>query len=330
MTYNAKKLIKNAYRITKDRGITCLRIRIPGGELNVKHFDNIKEIAEKYGSGNVHITARQGLEVPGIPMEKIDEVNKLLAPLIRDMEKKIGVNIQDEEAGYPSAGTRNICACIGNQVCPYSFFDTKELTYKIEKAIYPNDYHLKVAISGCPNDCIKAHLQDVGILGMVEPVYDFSRCIACPVCVDVCHQRATGALSMINYSIERDTKRCIGCGECILECPNKAWNWGNTYFQVVILGRGGKLNPRLARPFLSWVDEDTVIKVLKNIYDYIDKYIDRSLPKELLGYIVDRTGYQTFKEEVLKDVELGEKARVARYMDLGGYYFDRNHALMEE
>ena len=63
-------LKKNAYRVTKQRGITALRIRVPGGDLNIKYLDIIKEVAEKYGNGIVHITTRQGFEIPGIPMKK--------------------------------------------------------------------------------------------------------------------------------------------------------------------------------------------------------------------------------------------------------------------
>ena len=32
------------------------------------------------------------------------------------------------------------------------------------KTVFPNDYHVKIVL-GLPNDCIKAHLQDIGILG---------------------------------------------------------------------------------------------------------------------------------------------------------------------
>ena len=34
----------------------------------------------------------------------------------------------------------------------------------------------------------------------------------------------------------------------------------------------------------------------KNTYDYVDKYIDRSLPQGNIGYIVDRTGFMENKK----------------------------------
>lgn len=327
MSLNTNQLMKNAYRVTKERGVTALRIRVPGGHLDVKYFDIIKKIAEKYGSGTVHITARQGFEIPGIPVEAIDEINRLIAPILKGMERDIGVPIEDEKAGYPAAGTRNVSACIGGRVCPYANYDTTELALKIEGIIYPNDFHVKIAVSGCPNDCIKAHMQDIGVLGQVEPVYDPQRCIACGACVKNCLQRSSGALKMVNYRVERDEKRCLGCGECIINCPTSAWTRGKNYYRLVIMGRTGKKNPRLARTFLEWVDEETVLKIISNMYQYIEKHIDRSLPKEHVGYIVDRTGLNVFKEEVLQDMVLGEKSKLAEFIDFGGYFYDRNQMM---
>ncbi|AGL02182.1 sulfite reductase subunit C [Desulfoscipio gibsoniae] len=329
MTVNTKKIIKNAYRVTRDRGITALRIRVPGGHLDVKYLDIIKEVAQKFGNGTVHITTRQGFEVPGISMVKMDEVNKLIEPIIRGLEQETGVFIENTDAGYPAAGTRNVSACVGSRVCPYANYDTTDLAYKIERTIYPNNFHVKIAASGCPNDCIKAHMQDIGILGMVEPVYDPNRCISCGACVENCRKRSSGALKMVNYRVERDEKQCLGCGECVLTCPNAAWTRGKNLYRLVIMGRTGKKNPRLARTFIQWVDEDVVLSVIRNMYKYIEKHIDRSLPKEHVGYIVDRTGYNVFKDEVLNGVDLTKTAQLAEFMDFNGYFYNRNHALFE-
>lgn len=320
---NTKLLKKNAYRVTKNRGVTALRIRVPGGHLEVKHFEIIKEVAERYGNGSVHITTRQGFEVPGIPMERIEEVNKRIAPLLRDL-KKTGVEITGEDFGYPAAGTRNIAACIGNRVCPFANYDTTALALKIEKAIYPNDYHVKVAATGCPNDCIKAHMQDFGIIGQVQPVYEAYRCIGCQACVTNCRKRVTGALEFNNYKVERDSKRCIGCGECILKCSTSAWTRGKTLYRLIIMGRTGKRNPRLAQTFLEWVEEDIVVEIVKNVYGFIGRYIDTALDKEHVGYIVDREGYRRFKEEVLKGLTLNKEARVAESISFLGYRYDRD------
>lgn len=310
MDINTKALKKNAFRITKHRGITALRVRVPGGHLPVQHFATIQKIADEYGNGTVHITTRQGFEIPGIDMKHMREVNELIQPVIEGLE----INQVDPNTGYPAAGTRNVASCVGNNVCPFANYNTTALAQRIEKAIFPNDYHVKVAVTGCPNDCIKARMHDFGVLGMTEPQYDSYRCVGCQACVTNCKKRATGALKFENFKVVRNHEKCIGCGECVGKCPTGAWTRSKEkYYKLIIMGRTGKKNPRIAKDFIKWIDEDSIIKMILNTYDYIHEYIDKDAPggKEHIGYIVDRTGFQEFKKWALKDVNLPEIAEVA-------------------
>lgn len=311
MDINTKAIMRNAFRVTKKRGKTAIRIRVPGGHLPVKYFDVLKEVAEKYGNGSVHMTTRQGFEITDIDFDKMEEVNKLIQPVIE------GLDINQPNApktGYAAAGTRNVASCIGNRVCPFANYDTTALAQRIEKAIFPNHYHVKVAVTGCPNDCIKARMNDFGVLGMTEPQYESHRCISCGACVKNCKKRVTGALRMENFKVERDHEKCLGCGECVNKCPTNAWTRSDKkYYKLVIMGRTGKKNPRIAEDFIKWIDEDSIIKIILNTYKYVDKYIDKDAPngKEHVGYIVDRTGYQVFKDFVLEGVNLPVIAEVA-------------------
>ena len=309
MDINTRELKKNAFRVTKERGKTAIRIRVPGGHMEAKYFAVLQRVAEEYGNGSIHITIRQGFEIPGINIKNIPEVNKMLQPVINGLS----INQVDPNSGYSASGTRNVSACIGNKVCPFANYDTSEFALKIEKAIFPNDRHVKIALTGCPNDCIKARMQDFGILGMTEPQYDAYRCIGCQSCVKNCKKRSTGALSFENFKVVRDHDKCIGCGECINKCPTGAWTRSEKkYYKLVIMGRTGKKNPRLAQDFIKWVDEESIIKIILNTYDYIEEYIEKDAPegKEHIGYIVDRTGFQEFRKWALKDANLGSKAEV--------------------
>ncbi|MDF2570012.1 MAG: asrC 1 [Sporomusa sp.] len=314
MDINTKSLKKNAFRVTKERYKTAARIRVPGGHLDAKYLDVIREIAELYGNGTVHLTTRQGFEIPGIAMDNIPEVNAMLQPVIE------GLNISQVSPGngYPAAGTRNVSACIGSKVCPFGNYDTSAFAQRIEQVIFPNDYHVKIALTGCPNDCIKSRMQDYGIIGMNAPQYDAYRCVGCQSCVTNCRKRVAGALKFESFKVVRDAEKCIGCGECVIKCPTSAWTRSsNKLYQLVIMGRTGKKNPRIAQPFIRWVDETSILKIIKNTYVYIDQFIDKEAPggKEHVGYIVDRTGYPVFKEWVLKDVILNPEAQVAEYIN---------------
>ena len=49
MDINTKILKKNAFRVTKERGMTASRIRVPGGHLDAKYLSQIQHIADQSG-----------------------------------------------------------------------------------------------------------------------------------------------------------------------------------------------------------------------------------------------------------------------------------------
>ena len=317
MDVNTKKLKKNAFRVTKERGLTASRVRVPGGHLDAKYLSMIQEIAETYGDGSVHMTVRQGFEIPGIRYEDMDKVNELLQPIIEGLK----INQPEPGKGYSSSGTRNISACVGNKVCPYACYDTSGFAFKIEKAIFPDDLHVKVALTGCPNDCAKVRMHDFGIMGMTEPQYRAERCVSCGACEKACKRKSVGALSMVNYRIQRNHEKCIGCGECVIQCPTRAWvRSDKKYYRLTLLGRTGRKNPRLGEDFIKCADEESILKIITNTYDYVREYIDLSAPggKEHIGYIVDRTGFEEFKKWALRGVDLPEIAEVSERIYWGG------------
>ncbi|MCP1109228.1 anaerobic sulfite reductase subunit C [Lachnospiraceae bacterium PF1-21] len=308
---NTKKLKKNAFRVTKVRGKTASRIRIPGGYLPASLLSELQDIAQTYGNGSLHITSRQGFEIPGIDFADMPTVNEKLQPLIETLE----INQTAPGTGYPAAGTRNVTACIGNRVCPYGCYDTVGFASRIEKAIFPNDLHFKVALTGCPNDCAKVRMHDFGIIGMTLPHFDENRCVSCKACEKYCRRKSVQAISMVNERPVRNEEKCIGCGECVINCPMRAWTRGEgskKRYRLTLFGRTGKRNPRLGEDFIKWADEESIIKIILNTYDYVAEYIDRDAPegKEHIGYIVDRTGFEEYKKWALKDVELPSEAIV--------------------
>ena len=323
---NTKKLKKNAFRYSKVRGETASRIRIPGGVINAKSMAKIAEVAETYGNGTIFVTNRQGVELPGIALEDMPAVNKAIQSIIDDS----GVNQEERDKGYPASGTRNVVACPGSRLCPFGCYDTTEFARKMDKMIFPNNLHVKIAFTGCSNDCGKVRMDDFGIIGMTEPQYDPNRCVGCEQCIKYCNIRSVGALSLVNGKVVRDTDLCIGCGVCVAYCPTRAWTRSKEhYFRLVLLGRTGKKNPRLAEDFIKWADEQSIMDIVKNAYAYVEEYIDPNAyeGKEHIGYIVDRTGFDEFFKWIMKDVKLNDKAEVAHRIYWGGKHYDRSNEL---
>ena len=176
---NIGKLKKNAFRYSKVRGETASRIRIPGGVIDAASLGKVVEIAEKYGNGVIDITNRQGIEIPGI---KLTDMDAEIQGIIEALE----INQKEPGMGYPSSGTRNIQACPGSRLCPFGCYDTTAFAQKMEKLVYPNDRHVKIAFTGCSNDCGKVRMADFGIIGMTEPQYDPNRCVGCEQWVRRC------------------------------------------------------------------------------------------------------------------------------------------------
>ena len=319
---NTKKLKKNAFRVSKERGIGASRIRVPGGYLNAEVLGMVQEIAQTYGNGFVHLTTRQGFEIEGIRLEDMDAINEKLQPIIETLR----INQDTPNTGYPASGTRNISACIGNNVCPFANFNTAEFAKKIEKAVFPNDLHFKIALTGCSNDCGKARMHDFGIIGMTMPQYDPLRCVNCQACVKGCKSLSVNALRVENNKIVRDEEKCIGCGVCVTKCPTRAFTRSKKkYYKLTIMGRTGKRNPRLGEDFLVWADEENIIKIILNTYKFVDKYIDPNAPgrKEHIGYIIDRVGFEEYKKWALDGVELLPETIMKECVYWSGIHFDR-------
>ena len=73
-----KARANNEYRLSKVRGEAMISVRIPGGILPAHLLTVARDIAETYGNGQIHLTTRQKLAMPGIRYEDMDKVNGIL------------------------------------------------------------------------------------------------------------------------------------------------------------------------------------------------------------------------------------------------------------
>jgi anaerobic sulfite reductase subunit C len=314
---NIKKIRNNCYRQSKEQGEFMLQLRVPGAVMESKWLDLVRHVCETWGNGSFHIGLRQTLNIPCIKSENIPAVNAYIKPFLDEIECTLcGVEMNTDN-GYPYIAPRNIMACIGGIHCIKGNINTQEIAHKMEKIIYPNPYHIKISVAGCPNDCAKAHFQDFGVIGCTKPVYDIDRCIGCGACVRKCSQAATRVLKLNDkHKVEKDICCCVGCGECVVACPTGAWHRPDKqFYKIMVGGRTGKQYPRMGKMFANWLTEDCVLAILKNWPAFSDWVLGGKPVYIHGGHLIDRAGYQKFKDFMLQGVTLNKEAMIAENMN---------------
>ena len=323
---NVKALQRNCFRQSKVPGEFMLQMRVPGGVIPAKYLEVATHIAETWGDGNFHIGTRQTLDFPGIKYESIPAVNAYIQEYIEGVETELsGVDMNqiahephewDPKSGYPTIGARNVTACIGNVHCICGNINTQEMARKVEQLIFPSNYHIKVNVAGCPNDCIKANMCDFGIIGVAKIDFHPDRCIGCGACVRQCKAASTRVLmSGPNGLPIKDDCCCVGCGECVRVCPASAWTRNpKKFYRVILGGRTGRQTPRAGKMFLNWATEEVVLGGLKNWQKFSAWALDYKPVYLHGGHLIDRAGYHKFKEIILEGVELNPECQVAEQM----------------
>jgi dissimilatory sulfite reductase (desulfoviridin) alpha/beta subunit len=74
MNMDFHELKKGGFIKEQGRDLFLMRLRTIGGYLTSRDLENIARIASKYGRGEVHLTTRQGVEIPGVSLEKYQEL----------------------------------------------------------------------------------------------------------------------------------------------------------------------------------------------------------------------------------------------------------------
>ena len=79
MAYDYKELKAHGFMQQKQPGCFSMRLKSVGGKFTAAQLQTVQEVAEKFGEGYVHLTSRQGIEIPFIKEQDIEEVKKALA-----------------------------------------------------------------------------------------------------------------------------------------------------------------------------------------------------------------------------------------------------------
>ena len=272
-------------QIQKDK--FSLRLRVAGGQIEARQIAKVSEIAEKFGAGYIHMTSRQGIEIPFISIKDIDAVKAEL----------VEVGLQPGACG---PRVRTVTACQGAAICPSGLIETSGLARELDTRYFGRElpHKFKIGITGCKNNCLKAEENDLGIKGGIMPEWRKDSCTFCGLCEAVCPSKAILVhKEEQNLSFQEDT--CIYCGKCVKSCPIEAWEGKNGY----ILSFGGMFGNEINRgeQFLPILFETgQLYRVIDTAIEFFQKH---GKPGERFAVTIRRIGAEILKkdlEEALK------------------------------
>ncbi len=264
------------------------RVITRNGKITSKEMAVIAEAAKRFGSGEVTMTARLTVEIQGVPFDNIE-------PLRDYLREQAGL-----ETGGTGAKVRPVVSCKGT-TCQYGLIDTFELSEEIHERFYKGwhdvklPHKFKIAVGGCPNNCVKPDLNDVGIIGQRVPKIDYDKCKGCKVCqiekacpIKVAH--------LEDGKIVVPEEQCNHCGRCIGKCPFHAFEEYTNGYRVYIGGRWGK---KVAQGrFLNRVFTDRG-EVLDVVEKAIVLFRDQGIAGERFADTVERLGFENVEAQLL-------------------------------
>lgn len=207
------------------------RVITRNGRITTDEHRAIAEAADRFGSGQVAMTTRLTMEIQGVRYENIQPLTDFLSAY--------GLT-----TGGTGALVRPVVSCKGT-TCQYGLIDTYALSEKIHERFYvgyhnmPLPHKFKIAVGGCPNNCVKPDLNDLGVVGQRVPVPDTEKCRGCKQC-QIEKNCPIHAAKLEDGRISIDPDACNHCGRCKGKCPFGAVEEYREGYKILIGGRWGK------------------------------------------------------------------------------------------
>ncbi len=204
------------------------------------------------------------------------------------------------ETGGTGAKVRPIVACKGT-TCVFGLIDTADISLRIHEQFYKGyrtsnfPHKLKIAVGGCPNNCVKPDINDIGVIGQRVVKYSYDKCRGCQKCVieASCPMKAA---SLTSGKITVDEGICNHCGRCYTKCPFGAFSEAETAYKITVGGKWGKKRA-IGKPLSSLItSEDEVLAALERA---VLLYRDEGIKGERFADTVERLGFDYVEKKIL-------------------------------
>ncbi|NYT06939.1 MAG: 4Fe-4S dicluster domain-containing protein [Methanomicrobiales archaeon] len=257
-----------------------IRTRLPAGMIRPGQLRGIADIAERYGADAVQLTVRQTIEIPGMPPERLDDISNDLTT----NETPLGAE-KDE--------VKNVIACTGNRRCIFGNIDAISLALEIDRRLFGKEMpvKLRIAVSGCPNACTSPMLNEIGVMGRIEPIRVPGMCTGCGTCVEYCKEDAIAIKKGISVL---DSSKCIDCGVCIRSCPYDLLKSSGPYYVITVGGSRGR-HPKIGRELVAVRSSRAAADVVEKVVTWVYR---RAWSGWLLADQLDELRFETFREEI--------------------------------
>ena len=299
--------------VKRVKGLGCLqdkrqpdhfnvRVITRNGKITSAEQKAIAEAAERFGSGEVTMTTRLTLEIQGVPYANIEPVIAFL--------KEHGL-----DTGGTGSKVRPVVSCKGT-TCQYGLIDTFDLSEKLHTVFYEGWHNVslphkfKIAVGGCPNNCVKPSLNDIGIIGQRLIRFDEEKCRGCKLC-QVEKTCPIKCAHLVDGKL--DVEGCNHCGRCLDKCPFGVTTGYTTGYAIYVGGRWGKkieMGKRLSRVLTS---EEEVMQCVENA---ILLFRDEGISGERFADTVNRLGLEYVEAKLLGGKI--DKARILEKNVIGG------------
>ncbi len=276
----------------------CFNARVitRNGKITAEESRVISEAAERYGSGEITMTSRLTMEIQGVPYQNIEP--------LRDYLANVGL-----ETGGTGSKVRPVVSCKGT-TCQYGLIDTFALSEEIHERFFKGykdvrlPHKFKIAVGGCPNNCVKPDLNDLGVIGQRVPDIDYSVCRGCKICgvEKACPMKAA---KPAEGKVAINAELCNHCGRCVGKCPLHAADRYTDGYRIYIGGRWGK---KVARGrYLDKIFTDKE-EVLDTIEKAILLFREQGITGERFSDTIERLGFENVQEQLLSDALLNRKS----------------------
>lgn len=265
-----------------------VRVITRNGKITTDEQRAISEAADRFGSSEVAMTSRMTIEIQGVKYENI--------PALIEFLKENGL-----ETGGTGPKVRPVVSCKGT-TCHFGLIDTYSLSLKIHEKFYTG-YHnqilphkFKIAVGGCPNNCVKPDINDLGIIGQRIFEFDTAKCRNCKKCqMEV--SCPMGAISVTDVKVSRNKDICNNCGRCFNKCPFGVTENYKEGYKIYLGGRWGKKTAK-GMPLTKIANSEE--EVLEIVEKAIILFRDEGIKGERFNDTVNRLGFE-YVEKKLTD-----------------------------